>query len=308
MDKNPYASQTNYHNVLMRILLLSKKIGIYSTRRLAEAARKRGHAIKVIDPLKFNIAILDEKAIITYKDKILKLPDIVIPRISGTINSFGMSVVKQFELLDIPVINRSSAIALARDKFMTAQCLLARKIDVPATAMIRNPEDIETALKLVGGPPVILKLIEGAQGIGVILAESRDSIESTINAFFSLGQNIIIQQFVAESRGRDIRVLVVGDRVIASMRRIARAGEFRTNIHRGGQGEKIVLPPLYADIAIRAVKTIGLDVAGVDIIESSDGPKVLEINPSPGIEALEKINKQDVAKEIITYAETLVGS
>jgi ribosomal protein S6--L-glutamate ligase len=292
----------------MRILLLSKKIGIYSTRRLAEAARKRGHAIKVIDPLKFNIAILDEKAIITYKDKILKLPDIVIPRISGTINSFGMSVVKQFELLDIPVINRSSAIALARDKFMTAQCLLARKIDVPATAMIRNPEDIETALKLVGGPPVILKLIEGAQGIGVILAESRDSIESTINAFFSLGQNIIIQQFVAESRGRDIRVLVVGDRVIASMRRIARAGEFRTNIHRGGQGEKIVLPPLYADIAIRAVKTIGLDVAGVDIIESSDGPKVLEINPSPGIEALEKINKQDVAKEIITYAETLVGS
>ncbi len=292
----------------MHILLLSKKIGIYSTRRLAEAARKKGHAIKVIDPLKFNIAILDEKALITYKDKILKLPDIVIPRISGTINSFGMSVVKQFELLDIPVINRSSAIALARDKFMTAQCLLARKIDVPATAMIRNPEDIETALKLVGGPPVILKLIEGAQGIGVILAESRDSIESTINAFFSLGQNIIIQQFVAESRGRDIRVLVVGDMVIASMRRIARAGEFRTNIHRGGQGEKIVLPPLYADIAIRAVKTIGLDVAGVDIIESSDGPKVLEINPSPGIEALEKINKQDVAKEIIAYAETLVGS
>ncbi len=308
MDKNPYASQANNHNVLMRILILSKKIGIYSTRRLAEAARKKGHAINVIDPLKFNIAILDGKAIITYKDKALKLPDIVIPRISGTINSFGMSVVKQFELLHIPVINRSSAIALARDKFMTAQCLLASKIDVPATAMIRNPEDIETALRLVGDPPVILKLIEGAQGIGVILAESRDSIESTINAFFSLGQNIIIQRFVAESRGRDIRVLVVGDKVIASMRRIARAGEFRTNIHRGGQGEKIVLPKLYENIAIRAVMAIGLDVAGVDIIESADGPKVLEINPSPGIEALEKINKQDVAKDIITYAETLVHS
>jgi ribosomal protein S6--L-glutamate ligase len=291
----------------MRILILSKKIGIYSTRRLAEAARGRGHAVKVIDPLKFNIALLNGKAVVTYKDNIVKRPDIIIPRISGTINSFGMSVVKQFELLDVPVMNRASAIALARDKFMSAQSLLSKKIDVPATAMIRNPEDIETALKLVGGPPVILKLIEGAQGIGVILAESRDSIESTINAFFSLGQNIIIQQFVSESKGRDIRVLVVGDKVVASMRRVARAGEFRTNIHRGGQGERIELPQLYADIALRAVTTMGLDIAGVDIIESADGPKVLEINPSPGIEALEKINKQDIAKDIIMYAERVAG-
>ena len=290
----------------MRILLLSKKIGIYSTRRLAEAGRQRGHAVKVIDPLKFNIALLDGRAVVTYRDKRVNLPGIVIPRISGTINSFGMSVVKQFELLNVPVINRSSAIALARDKFMSAQCLVAKKIDAPATAMIRNPEDIETALRLVGGPPVILKLIEGAQGIGVMLAESRDSIESTINAFFSLGQNIIIQQFVSESKGRDIRVLVVGDRVVASMRRVAKAGEFRTNIHRGGQGETILLPRAYADIAIEAVKTLGLDVAGVDIIESTDGPKVLEINPSPGIEALEKINKQDIATEIIEYAEQMV--
>ena len=290
----------------MRILILSKKISIYSTRRLAEAGRERGHAVKVIDPLKFNIALLNGRAVVTYKDKHVNLPGIVIPRISGTINSFGMSVVKQFELLDVPVINRSSAIALARDKFMSAQCLVAKKIDVPATAMIRNPEDIETALNLVGGPPVILKLIEGAQGIGVMLAESRDSIESTINAFFSLGQNIIIQQFVSESKGRDIRVLVVGDRVVASMRRVAKAGEFRTNIHRGGQGETIALPRLYEDIAIQAVRTLGLDVAGVDIIESTDGPKVLEINPSPGIEALEKINKQDIATEIIRYAEHLV--
>ncbi len=291
----------------MRILILSKKIGIYSTRRLAEAARARGHAVKVIDPLKFNIAILNGKAAVTYRGRHVKLPGIIIPRISGTINSFGMSVVKQFELLDIPVMNRASAIALARDKFMSAQCLLSNNIDVPATAMIRNPEDIETALQLVGGPPVILKLIEGAQGIGVILAESRDSIESTINAFFSLGQNIIIQQFVSESKGRDIRVLVVGDKVVASMRRVARAGEFRTNIHRGGQGERMELPPLYADIALRAVRTLGLDIAGVDIIESSDGPKVLEINPSPGIEALEKINKQDIAKDIIMYAEHMAG-
>ncbi len=290
----------------MRILILSKKIGIYSTRRLAEAGRERGHAVKVIDPLKFNIALLNGRAVVTYRDKHVLLPGIVIPRISGTINSFGMSVVKQCELLNVPVINRSSAIALARDKFMSAQCLVAKKIDVPATAMIRNPEDIETALNLVGGPPVILKLIEGAQGIGVMLAESRDSIESTINAFFSLGQNIIIQQFVSESKGRDIRVLVVGDKVVASMRRVAKAGEFRTNIHRGGQGETIALPRLYEDIAIQAVRTLGLDVAGVDIIESTDGPKVLEINPSPGIEALEKINKQDIATEIIRYAEHLV--
>lgn len=289
----------------MRILILSKKIGIYSTRRLAEAARKRGHAVKVIDPLKFNIALLNNRAAVTYRDNPVKLPGIIIPRISGTINSFGMSVVKQFELMHIPAVNSSSAIALARDKFMCAQYLLARSIAVPATAMIRNPEDIETALKLVGGPPVILKLIEGAQGIGVILAESRDSIESTINAFFSLGQNIIIQQFVAESKGRDIRVLVVGGEVVASMRRVARAGEFRTNIHRGGQGERILLPPLYADIAVRAARTIGLDVAGVDMIESDDGPKVLEINPSPGIEALEKITGQDVATSVIMHAERM---
>ena len=289
----------------MRILILSKKIGIYSTRRLAEAARKRGHAVKVIDPLKFNIALLNNRAAVTYRDNPVKLPGIIIPRISGTINSFGMSVVKQFELMHVPAVNSSSAIALARDKFMCAQYLLARSIAVPATAMIRNPEDIETALKLVGGPPVILKLIEGAQGIGVILAESRDSIESTINAFFSLGQNIIIQQFVAESKGRDIRVLVVGGEVVASMRRVARAGEFRTNIHRGGQGERILLPPLYADIAVRAARTIGLDVAGVDMIESADGPKVLEINPSPGIEALEKITGQDVATSVIMHAERM---
>ncbi len=292
----------------MRILILSKKIGIYSTRRLAQAARMRGHAVKVIDPLKFNISIVDGRAALTYKNNVVKQPGKVIPRISGTVNSFGMAVVKQFELMNIPVVNRASAIALARDKFMSAQWLVAAGIDVPATAMIRNPEDIDTALKLVGGPPVILKLIEGAQGIGVILADSRDTIESTINAFFSLGQNIIIQQFVSESKGRDIRVLVAGDRVIASMRRIARAGEFRTNIHRGGQAEKIELPELYAYMAKKAVKTIGLDIAGVDIIESENGPKILEINPSPGIEALEKINDQDIATEIIKYVETVGGN
>ncbi|MGB9734989.1 MAG: RimK family alpha-L-glutamate ligase [bacterium] len=291
----------------MRILLLSKKSSIYSTRRLVETARQRGHAVKVVDPLKLNIAIINKKPIITYKGKSIKIPDVVIPRISGTINSFSLSVVKQFELLNVPVLNRSSAIALARDKFMSAQCLIANGINVPATAMIRNPEDIDIALNLVGGPPVILKIIEGAQGIGVILAESRDSIESTINAFFSLGQNIIIQQFVSESKGKDIRILVVGNRVVASMRRVAKAGEFRTNIHRGGQGERIILPVLYQDIALRAVKTMGLDLAGVDIIESSDGPKVLEINPSPGIEGLEKTSNIDIAIDIISYVEGLVN-
>jgi ribosomal protein S6--L-glutamate ligase len=291
----------------MRILILSKKIGIYSTRRLAETARKRGHAVKVIDPLKLNVGLIGGKAFVTYKDKPVKLPDVVIPRISGTINNFALSVVKQFELLGIPVLNKSSAIALARDKFMSAQHLTEQGIDVPITVMIRNPEDIDTALRIVGGPPVILKLIEGAQGIGVILAESRDSIESTINAFFSLGQNIILQQFVSESKGRDIRILVVGDKVVAAMHRVAKAGEFRTNIHRGGQGEKIDLPELYKDIALHAVKTIGLDIAGVDIIESSKGPKVLEVNPSPGIEGLEKANKLDIAKDIISYAEVFIA-
>ncbi len=287
----------------MRILILSRKMGIYTTRRLAEAARARGHAVTVIDPLRLNISVLGDRAVVTYKNKPIKLPGAVLPRIAGTVNGFGMSVVKQFELLDVPVINRASAIALARDKFLCAQVLFTRGIAVPPTAMIRNPEDIEAALSAVGGPPVILKLVEGAQGIGVILAESRDSIESTINAFFSLGQNIVIQQFVAESKGKDIRVLVTGDRVVASMRRIARAGEFRTNIHRGGQAERISLPGDYAALARDAVRAVGLDVAGVDIIESADGPRVLEINPSPGIEALEKVNGQDIASEIITYAE-----
>lgn len=290
----------------MRILILSKKSSIYSTRRLVEAARKRGHAVKVVDPLKLNIGIINKKPIVIYKGKAIKIPDVVIPRISGTINSFSLSVVKQFELLTVPVLNKSSAIALARDKFMCAQCLVANGISVPATAMIRNPEDIDTALKFVGGPPVILKIIEGAQGIGVLLAESRDSIESTINAFFSLGQNIIIQQFVSESKGKDIRILVVGDRVLASMKRVAKAGEFRTNIHRGGQGEKVNLPSLYHEIALHAVKAIGLDVAGVDIIESINGPKVLEINPSPGIEGLEKTSNIDIAVSIIEYTEELL--
>jgi len=292
----------------MHILILSKKISIYSTRRLAEAARQRGHLVKVIDPLKFNIAILNGKAAIIYKDKTIKLPDVVIPRISGAVNSYGMAVLKQFELLDVPVACRASAIALARNKFMSAQCLSAEGIDIPATVMIRNPEDINAALKLAGGPPVILKLIRGTQGIGVILAESRNAVESTINAFFNLGQNIIIQQFVSESKGTDIRILVVADKVIAGMRRKASRGEFRTNIHRGGQAQKITLPPLYMDIAKKAVRAIGLDIAGVDIIESKDGPKVLEINPSPGIEALEKVNNRDIASEIIKYVETLVKS
>ncbi len=287
----------------MRILILSKNIGIYSTGRLAEAARSRGHAVKVMDPLKFTIATVEGRFTIEHKGNAVKLPNVVIPRISGTVNSFGMAVVKQFELLDTAVVNTASAIALARDKFMSAQRLAAAGIVVPATAMIRNPEDIDTALRLTGGPPVILKLIEGAQGVGVILAQSRDAIESTINAFFSLGQNIIIQQFVSESKGTDIRVLVVGGRVVASMRRVARAGEFRANIHRGGQGETIDLPESYASIARRAAGIIGLDIAGVDIIEGEGGPKVLEINPSPGIEALEKVNDRDIATEIVKYVE-----
>ncbi|MCL4477982.1 MAG: RimK family alpha-L-glutamate ligase [Deltaproteobacteria bacterium] len=288
----------------MRILILSKRLSIYSTKRLAQAARSHGHSVRVIDPLKLNIAIVNGKKIVKYKGKDVKKPDIIIPRISGNVNSFSLAAVKQYEQTNTVILNNPFPISIARDKFMSIQYLLANGVDVPATAMIRNPEDIDSALSMVGGPPVILKLIEGLQGIGVILAESRDSIESTINAFFSLGQNIILQQFISESKGRDIRIFVVGGNVVGAIKRIAKSGEFRTNIHRGANAESIILPDSYKEIALKAASTIGLDIAGVDIIESSSGPKVLEVNPSPGFEAIEKITKSDIALEIIKYAES----
>lgn len=291
----------------MRLAILSRSPNAYSTRRLREAADSRGHKAKVLDTLKFSLEVQHGAPDLYYGSKHLGDYDAVIPRIGASITSFGTAVVRQFEQLDVYTPNSAGGISNSRDKLRALQILSRHDIGLTHTAYVRRKKDVLPAIELVGGAPVIIKLLEGTQGVGVILADSVKIAETIIETLQSAKQNVMIQKFVGESSGRDIRAFVIGDRVVASMRRVAQEGEFRSNVHRGGMTEAVELDDEYRETAVRAAQIIGLKVAGVDMLEGNDGPQIMEINSSPGLEGVEGATGLDIAGAIIDFIEGQVS-
>jgi ribosomal protein S6--L-glutamate ligase len=287
----------------MQVVILSRKESLYSTRALREAAERRGHQVRVLDTLQFDIRVSKRNAELFYDGKPVGPVDAVIPRIGASITVFGLAVVRQFEMMGVYCLNESQAIARSRDKLRTLQILSAHDVGVPPTVFTRQAEHVAASMERVAGPPVVVKLLEGTQGIGVILAETAAAASSVVEAFHGLDQNILIQKFIREAKGADIRAIVVGRRVVAAMRRQAAAGEFRSNIHRGGTTTKIALSADCRRSAVLAARVLGLRVAGVDLIESDEGPMVMEVNSSPGLEGIQKATKVDVAAAIIEHME-----
>lgn len=285
-----------------RIGILSRKKSLYSTRRLIEAARALGHHPEVYDTLLCTLVLEPSTPSVLYEREEVTGLDVVIPRIGASITGYGLAVVNQFDMMGVPVLNNSIPIARSRDKLRALQLMARFGVEIPRTAMARSPKDVPLALERVGGLPAIVKLLQGTQGVGVMIAQSMHEIESILDTMWDLGQDILLQEFIAESRGKDVRALVVGDRVVAAMRRTAQAGEFRSNIHRGAKGQPVELEPSYAEAALKAARIIGLEVAGVDMLESDDGPKIMEVNSSPGFEGLEAATGIDVATPIIEHA------
>ncbi len=285
----------------MKLAILSCAPKCYSTRRLREAAEQRGHVVRVLDTVKFAIDLERGEPDLYYQQKLLSHYDAVLPRIGASITYYGTAVVRQFEQMDVWCANSSAGIGNSRDKLRSLQILSRHQIGIPQTAFVRNKRDVLPAIDRVGGAPVIIKLLEGTQGIGVLLAESVKSAEAIIELLQSQKQNVLIQKFVSESKGRDIRAFVVGDRVVASMRRVAQGQEFRSNVHRGGMTEPVDLDQNYRDTAVRAAQIMGLKIAGVDLLEGRDGPQVVEVNSSPGLEGIEGCTQLDVAGAVIDY-------
>lgn len=290
----------------MRLAILSRSLKAYSTRRLKEAALNRGMDVKILDTLKFAIDLKQGQPDLYFRQKHLRSYDAVLPRIGASITYYGTAVVRQFQEMDVFCANTAHGIANSRDKLRSLQILARHHIGIPETTFVRDKKDVLPAIERVGGAPVIIKLIEGTQGIGVLLAETVKTAESIIELLQSQKQNILIQKFVSESRGRDIRAFVVGDRVVASMRRVAQGQEFRSNVHRGGKAEPVELSDEYTEVAIRATQILGLQVAGVDMLESATGPQIMEINSSPGLEGIETCTQLDVAGAIIDYISAQV--
>jgi ribosomal protein S6--L-glutamate ligase len=289
----------------MKIALLSRNPKLYSTSRLVEAARARGHEIDVIDPIGCVVVIARSQQRMFFRGGEVAGYDVVIPRIGASITDYGLAVLEAFHRGGVACVNSPPAIARSRDKLRALERLAAHDVGIPRTAIARDPAAIRAAIDAVGGTPVIIKLLQGTQGVGVMIADSAQAVESTLDTLWGLGQNIILQEFIAESRGRDLRALVVGGEVVGAMRRTARAGEFRSNLHRGGAGQAVALDESYQRAAIAAARIIGLEVAGVDILESSDGPRVIEVNSSPGLRGIEQATEVDVAARIIEHAERL---
>jgi ribosomal protein S6--L-glutamate ligase len=289
----------------VRIAVLSRKPALYSTARLVEAGRARGHEVEVLDPIRCVLQISRGNHRMVCGGQEVGGFDVVIPRIGASITDYGLAVLGFFERHGIASVNAGAAIARARDKLRALQTLSAHDVGIPRTVMMREPKAVRAAVDAVGGTPVIIKLLQGTQGVGVMIAESPESVESTLDTLWGLGQNIILQEFIAESRGRDLRALVVGGKLVAAMRRTARAGEFRSNLHRGGAGKRIELDQAAAQTALDAARIIGLDVAGVDMLESKDGPRVIEVNSSPGLRGIERAAEVDVAARIVEHAERM---
>ena len=291
----------------MKLAILSCGPRSYSTRRLREAAAQRNHQVKVLNTLKFAIDLEQGDPDLYFRQKKLSLYDAVLPRIGASITYFGTAVVRQFEQMDVFCANSSAGISNSRDKLRSLQILSKHHIGIPQTTFVRDKADVLPAIERVGGAPVIIKLLEGTQGIGVLLAETVKSAEAIIELLQSQKQNILIQKFVVESKGRDIRAFVVGDQVVAAMRRVAQGQEFRSNVHRGGLTEPVVLDEVYRNTAVRAAQILGLRVAGVDLLESKDGPQIVEVNSSPGLEGIERCTQLDIAGAIIDYIAAQVN-
>jgi len=285
----------------MKLAILSRSSKAYSTRRLKEAAIDRGINAKVLDTLKFAIDLKRGNPDLYFRQKQLSSYDAVLPRIGASITYYGTAVVRQFQQMDVFCANTAHSIENSRDKLRSLQILARHHIGIPETTFVRDKKDVLPAIERVGGAPVIIKLIEGTQGIGVLLAESVKAAESIIELLQSQKQNVLIQKFVSESRGKDIRAIVVGDRVVAAMRRVAQGQEFRSNVHRGGIAEPVELDEEYVQAAIRSAQIMGLRVAGVDMLESATGPQIMEVNSSPGLEGIETCTQLDVAGAIIDY-------
>ncbi|KJL25622.1 RimK family alpha-L-glutamate ligase [Microbacterium azadirachtae] len=291
----------------MKLAVLSRAPQSYSTQRLRTAATQRGHQVKVLNTLRFAIDLTADEPDLHFRGRRLSDYDAILPRIGNSITYFGTAVVRQFEQMDVYTPNTANGISSARDKLRANQILSRHNIAMPPTAFVRNRADVRPAIERVGGAPVVIKLLEGTQGIGVILAPQVKVAEAIIETLHSTKQNVLIQKFIAESRGRDIRALVVGDRVVAAMRRVANGDEFRSNVHRGGTVEAVQLDPVYEQTAVRAAQIMGLRVAGVDMLEGEDGPLVMEVNSSPGLQGIEAATGLDVAGAIIDFIANQVN-
>ncbi|WP_221798997.1 30S ribosomal protein S6--L-glutamate ligase [Oceanobacter mangrovi] len=287
----------------MKIAILSRNPRLYSTRRLVEAGEARGHEMVVLDTLHCYMNINSREPSMHYQGNALHGFDAVIPRIGASITFYGTAVLRQFEMLGVYPLNESVAISRSRDKLRSMQLLSRKGIGMPITGFAHSPDDIPDLIQMVGGAPLVIKLLEGTQGIGVVLAETRKAAESVIEAFMGLKANIMVQEFIKEAGGADIRCFVVGDRVVAAMKRQAAEGEFRSNLHRGGTAKLVKISPEERSTAVRAARTMGLNVAGVDILRSNHGPVVMEVNSSPGIQGIEEATGIDVASKIMMFIE-----
>ncbi|AAO07769.1 30S ribosomal protein S6--L-glutamate ligase [Vibrio vulnificus] len=287
----------------MRIAILSRNENLYSTMRLKQAGEARGHEVDVIDTLHCYMDITSNNPKIRYKGEELPQYDAIIPRIGASVTFYGTAVVRQFEMMGTFVVNESVAISRSRDKLRSLQLLSRKGIGLPRTGFAHHPDNIQDVIRNVGGAPLVIKLLEGTQGIGVVLAETNKAAESVIEAFMGLKANIMVQEFIEEAKGADIRCFVVGNKVIAAMKRQAKEGEFRSNLHRGGSAQLVRLSKEERATAINAAKVMGLNLCGVDILQSKNGPVVMEVNSSPGLEGIEQATNKDVAGMIYEFIE-----
>lgn len=287
----------------MKIAILSRNKKLYSTRRLKEVGIERGHEVDVIDTLHCYMDITSSRPVVRYKGQELPKYDAIIPRIGASISFYGTAVVRQFEMTGSFCVNESVAISRSRDKLRSMQLLSRKGIGLPRTGFANRPDNVTDLIKNVGGAPVVIKLLEGTQGIGVVLAETQKTAESIVEAFMGLNADILIQEFIKEAGGADIRCFVVGDRVVAAMKRQGAKGEFRSNLHRGGSAELIKISKEERATAVAAANIMGLNVCGVDLLRSSRGPVVMEVNSSPGLEGIETATQKDVAGMVISFIE-----
>ncbi len=288
---------------MMRIAILSRNASLYSTKRLVEAAKERGHEVRVLDHLKCYVGIEAGNPTLYYNKEKITDYDAVIPRIGASVTFYGAAIVRQFEMMNVFSSTKSQAITRSRDKLRTLQVLSEAGIGVPKTAFASQSKDVDNLINHVGGAPVIIKLLEGTQGIGVVLAESKKAAKSVIEAFYGLKADILIQEFIKEANGSDIRAFVVDNEVVGAMKRQGKEGEFRSNLHRGGEGEMIELTHEERDAALCASKALGLSISGVDMLRSTRGPLIIEVNSSPGLQGIETVTQIDVAGKIIDFVE-----
>lgn len=288
----------------MRIAILSRNADLYSTNRLVEAAKEKGHEVLVLDHLKCYVVIEGGNPSIRYQGNLVENIDAIIPRIGNSVTDYGVAIVRQFEMMKVFSTVKSQAIVRSRNKLRSLQVLSGAGVGLPKTVFANNPRDIDDLLLQVGGPPVVIKLLEGTQGIGVVLAETDKTAKSVVEAFYGIKANILIQEFIAESKGADVRAFVVGGKVVGAMKRQGKEGEFRSNLHRGGAGVSIKLSRKEKEAAVAAARALGLGVAGVDMLQSKRGPLIMEVNSSPGLQGIESSTGVDIAGEIIQYIET----